>query len=135
MSGKQQDKFPWGNFPFGDLIGIQKKKSSDGYSEISLEVTQGHLNPMGSVHGAVTFALADTGMALALYSSLLANEVLATLEIKIMYFNPILSGTLNCVTRVLNRGRRFAMLESEILQDSKIIAKASGIYAVSLKRD
>lgn len=135
MSGKQQDKFPWGNFPFGDLIGIQKKRSSDGYSEISLEVTQGHLNPMGSVHGAVTFALADTGMALALYSSLLANEVLATLEIKIMYFNPILSGTLNCVTRVLNRGRRFAMLESEILQDSKIIAKASGIYAVSLKRD
>ena len=134
MSGKQQDKFPWGNFPFGDLIGIQKKKSSDGYSEISLEITQGHLNPMGSVHGAVTFALADTGMALALYSSLLANEVLATLEIKIMYFNPTLSGTLNCVTRVLNRGRRFAMLESEILQDSKIIAKASGIYAVSLKR-
>ena len=90
---------------------------------------------MGSVHGAVTFALADTGMALALYSSLLANEVLATLEIKIMYFSPTLSGSLNCVTRVLNRGRRFAMLESEILQDSKIIAKASGIYAVSLKRD
>ena len=107
---------------------------SSGHSIVSLNTLKKHLNPMGTVHGAVTFSLADTGMALALYTSLSQDESLATLEIKITYLNPAKTGILNCSTKVLHKGHRFAMLESEIIQDEQLIAKASGIYAMYLAK-
>ena len=62
------------------------------------------------------------------------GESLATLEIKITYLNPGKTGILNCSTKVLHKGRRFAMLESEIMQKGQLIAKASGIYAMYLAK-
>ena len=125
---------PWGEFPFGELLGIRHVEYSSGHSIVSLKVQKKHLNPMNTVHGAVTFALADTGMALALYTSLSQGESLATLEIKITYLNPGKTGVLHCSTTVLHKGRRFAMLESEIMQEKQLIAKASGIYAMYLAK-
>jgi acyl-CoA thioesterase len=58
------------------------------------------------------------------------NELCATIEIKIVYFKAVSSGTLTCDTRVIHMSKRIAALESEIKQDENLVAKALGTYSV-----
>jgi acyl-CoA thioesterase len=112
--------------PFGDLIGLQFVKCEGGQSQCTLNVDQRLLNPHGVVHGGVLYSMADTGMGGAIYSVMEKNELCATVEIKIVYFKGVREGTLVCDTRIINRGKRIAALESEITSDGRLVAKADG---------
>ena len=116
--------------PFGDLIGLQFVKCEGGQSRCTLEVEQRLLNPHGAVHGGVLYSMADTGMGGAMYTVMEKDELCATIEIKIVYFKAVRSGTLVCDTRIISRGRRVAALESEITSDGRLVAKASGTFSV-----
>ncbi len=116
--------------PFGELIGLKIQQQSNNSSTLTLDVTPPLLNPHHVVHGAVLYALADTGMGAALYPSLNAGELCATIEIKMTYFAPVFDGHLVCHTQVINRGKKVAYLESELKQGDKLVAKASGNYAI-----
>jgi acyl-CoA thioesterase len=116
--------------PFGDLIGLQFVKCEGGQSRCTLEVEQRLLNPHGAVHGGVLYSMADTGMGGAMYTVMEKEELCATIEIKIVYFKAVKSGTLVCDTRIISRGKRIAALESEITSDGRLVAKASGTYSV-----
>ena len=102
--------------PFIDLIGLRFDERRPGYSRCTLAVSEKHLNPHGVVHGAVAFALADTGMGAALFPTLSPGEICATIEIKISYFKPVVSGALSCVTEIVNRGKKVASMESSVLR-------------------
>jgi acyl-CoA thioesterase len=116
--------------PFGDLIGLQFIRCESGQSRCTLEVNQKLLNPHGAVHGGVLYSMADTGMGGATYTVMEKDELCATIEIKIVYFKAVRSGTLVCDTRIVSRGRRVAALESEITSDGRLVAKASGTFSV-----
>ena len=116
--------------PFGDLIGLQFVKCEGGQSRCTLEVEQRLLNPHGAVHGGVLYSMADTGMGGAMYTVMEKEELCATIEIKITYFKAVRSGTLVCDTRIINKRRRVAALESEITSDGRLVAKASGTFSV-----
>lgn len=116
--------------PFADLIGLRTDGRGTGASEMSLEVSPDHMNPHGVVHGAVLYALADTGMGAALYPSLAPGETCATIEIKISYFRPVRAGRVVCRTETLNRGRTIANLESRLYVDGRLVAQANGNYAI-----
>ncbi len=116
--------------PFGDLIGLQFVKCEGGQSRCTLEVDQRLLNPHGVVHGGALYSMADTGMGGAMYTVMEKEELCATIEIKIVYFKAVRSGTLVCDTRIISRGRRVAALESEITSDGRLVAKASGTFSV-----
>lgn len=90
-----------------------------------------HMNPHGVVHGAVIYALADTGMGGALTSQLEEGEICSTIEIKINYFRPALAGRLSCRTEIVNKGRKTAMMESTV-SDAKerLIAMAMGTFMI-----
>ena len=103
--------------PFGDLIGLNFVKCADGYSQCILEVNHQLLNPHKVLHGGVIYSMADTGMGGALYSCMEHDELCATVEIQIIYFKAVTSGTLTCNTRVLHRTRTLAALESEVADD------------------
>ena len=65
--------------PFADLIGLTFESAEPGTSRCRVPIRAELLNPHGVVHGAVAYALADTGMGGALYPVLetLAAQVLA----------------------------------------------------------
>src|SRR5205807_824014 len=68
-------------FPFLDHIGLVVREHEPGSSTCSLTVAPFHFNSSGLVHGAVIFALADTGMGAALMGTLEAGETCATVEL------------------------------------------------------
>lgn len=116
--------------PFADLLGLTFEEHGGGTSLCTLTVHHGLFNPQNVVHGGVLYSLADTGMGGALYTLLQENEYCATVEIKISYFKPVSSGKLACKTVVINKGKRIATLESEIWNEGKLVAKASGSFAI-----
>lgn len=119
-----------GFHPFGDLIGLNFSKLDKGYSQCVLTVNEKLFNPHKVLHGGVLYSMADTGMGAAIYSQLSKDELCATVEIKIMYFSAVTSGNLTCDTKVLHKGKRVGILESEILNDGRLVAKASGTFSI-----
>lgn len=116
--------------PFAELIGLEIVSYGDGESHIKLKVCDNHFNPQGVVHGAVLYSLADTGMGSAVYTTLDGAQFTATVEIKITYFKPVREGVVKCETKIVNRSRSLASLESEIMNQGNIVAKAYGTFAI-----
>jgi len=122
------------NHPYADLIGLIVEEQRAGFSQCTLQVEEHHRNPHDVVHGAVMFALADTGMGVALYPTLAEDEICATIEVKINYFKPVASGLIRCVTELVSRGRTIANLDSRIFSGDTLIAQANGNYSIFMPR-
>jgi acyl-CoA thioesterase len=117
--------------PFAELVGFKVTATAEGSCSCELSIDSRHMNPNGVVHGAVPYALADTGMGAALSSVLAEGEICTTIEIKINYFRPALAGRLRCETRIVHRGRRTGALESEIFdQQERLLARATGTFMI-----
>ncbi len=116
--------------PYADLLELTVEEQRSGFSRCSLTVSEKHLNPHKVVHGAVLYALADTGMGAALYPTLDAGEICATIEVKINYYKPVAAGAVTCTTELVNRGKTIANLESSIYSGEVLVAKANGNYSI-----
>lgn len=117
--------------PFAELLGFDVVERGEGRCRVILDVNSNHMNPHGLVHGAVLYALADTGMGGALTSLLDNGEICSTIEIKINYLRPWRSGTLRCDTRVISRGRTTAALQSDLFDgEERHLAMATGTFAI-----
>lgn len=116
--------------PFAELIDLKVEQRSAGSSLLSLQAGPAHLNPHQVVHGAILYAMADTGMGAALYPTLAPGEICATIEIKINYFKPVREGRLVCETEIVNRGKTVANLQSRVLLGDTLVALANGNYAI-----
>lgn len=117
-------------FPFSQHLGFQHINHEAGKSHHQLLIKNFHFNPQQVVHGGAIYALADTGMGSALYPMLEKGQLCATIEIKMTYLKAARKGILDCYTTVINKGKRVAMLESEIWNEERLIAKATGSYSI-----
>jgi acyl-CoA thioesterase len=120
-----------GTSPFRELVGVTFTEAENGYSRCVLDVKEKLFTPGGFVHGGATFTMADSGMGVALWSTLEEGEMFLTIDSSIKYFKSVKSGTLVCESRVIHRSKNFAILESEITNDGHLIAKAMGTFSVS----
>lgn len=120
--------------PFAELIGLAVEDQRRGFSKCTLVAAAHHLNPHNVVHGAVLYALADTGMGMALYPTMKEDEICATIEIKINYFKPVVAGLITCTTALVNRGKTVANLESKIFSGETLLAQANGNYSIFVPR-
>ena len=120
--------------PFAELIGLRFEEQRAGYSRCVLQIGEKHLNPNGVAHGAVLYALADTGMGAALHPTLEAGQICATIQITMNYFKPVRPGAVSCTTEVVNRGKSVAHLESRLYCGEARVATANGNYAIIAAR-
>ncbi len=116
--------------PFGDMLGIVFTEYGEGRSRCELEVRKELVNPHGVLHGGVIYSMADFGMGAAVYSTLADEELCATVEIKISYVSAVKSGHLVCDSRVIDRRRRIATIESEVKSEGELVAKALGTFYI-----
>jgi acyl-CoA thioesterase len=116
--------------PFGELIGLDFVEAEDGFTRGVIRVDEKLFNPHNVVHGGALYTMVDTGMGGAVYSCLEADELCATVEIKIVYMAPVTRGLLTCDTKVVHRGKRIVILESEVTNEGRAVARATGTYSV-----
>lgn len=112
------------------LLGLKFLHRGGGTSRCELQVRPELFNPNGVVHGGVIYSLADTGMGGALHAVLDPGELCATIEIKIVYLKAVTAGLLECETRIVRKGRRIAVLESDVRVGDDLVAKALGTFSI-----
>ncbi|SDI36685.1 PaaI family thioesterase [Pseudomonas panipatensis] len=114
---------------FSDNLGLEPVRLGDGEAEVSLKMAE-HLRNRGNVmHGGALFSLMDVAMGLACSSAHGFDRQSVTLECKINYIRAVAEGEVRCVARVLHAGRRSLVVEAEILQGDKLVAKGQGTFA------
>ena len=117
---------------FTRLLDMQKVQEGNGRCEIQLVVAPQHLSVAERVHGGVFFTMLDTAMGRAVISELPLGQGCATIEAKINYFRPVQGGTVRAVARCVNRSRRTAYCEGDLLDDEeRLIARATGTFMIT----
>lgn len=111
-------------------LGCKLVRLGDGVAEVTLAL-EPHLRNRGNVmHGGALFSLVDIAMGLACSSSHGFDKQSVTVECKINYVRGVPDGAVTCIGTVLHAGRRTLVVEAEVRQDDKLVAKAQGTFAI-----
>ncbi|WP_372836759.1 PaaI family thioesterase [Puniceibacterium confluentis] len=93
---------------------------------LTFEVTDLLRNPQGSLHGGAMASAMDISMGH------LVNKVAgpgATIEMKVQFMRPVLSGTVTCEGRFTKRGRSLSFMESHLYgPDGKLAAQCTATW-------
>ncbi|MDB6049285.1 MAG: thioesterase family protein [Pseudomonas sp.] len=115
---------------FFTTLGCQLISLDDGIAHVSLGL-EPHLRNRGNVmHGGAIFSLVDITMGLACSSSHGFDQQSVTIECKINYMRSVSEGEVLCIAKVLHAGRRTLVVEADVVQGDKLVAKAQGTFAV-----
>jgi uncharacterized protein (TIGR00369 family) len=104
-----------------DLVG-------DGEFHTSLKVRPDHKQQDGFVHAGVIATMADHTAGYAAFTTVTPEFRILTIEFKINYFRPATDDTIVCRSKVINRGKKIIVSESEISsvsgKDVRLVSKA-----------
>jgi acyl-CoA thioesterase len=110
---------------FRELLGIKLVEAREGFAKLTMQVTKGHLNFVGSTHGGAVFALADCAFAEAVNFG--DNKAVAV-QVSINYLKPSAEGdTLTAEASVISEGKTFALCNVNVSKDQKAVALFTGL--------
>jgi len=115
---------------FSELIGCHLQRLEEGVAEVALTLEPHLRNRAGKLHGGAIFSLVDITMGLACSSSHGFDQQSATIECKINYIRAVEDGDVLCTSRVIHAGRRTLVVEADVYQEERLVAKAQGTFAV-----
>lgn len=106
------------NFPgFTREMGMKVTDISDGYARVEMEIDARSANPIGSVHGGVIYALADTAGGVAATSK---GSFVTTVTGDINYLNPAIGVTkLVATTREVKVGKNILVYDVSITDEKE----------------
>ena len=83
----------------------------------------------GYVHAGVLATLADHTAGYSAYTVVPENIVILTIEFKINYFKPAIGAEIVCRSRVINKGKKIIVAESELFdivdEKERLVSKAT----------
>jgi acyl-CoA thioesterase len=127
---RARSRAPKGFNPFADLMGLVVSRPRGGRCRASFMLAAAHLNPNRVAHGGTLYTMADTAMGAAIHSVLERGMACVTIEIKMNYLKPVREGRVLCLARVIQCGRRVAVVEADVKNQGVLVAKALGTFAV-----
>lgn len=114
--------------PIAATIGLENFDGEAGAFSVELVPEQRHYNPLGSVHGGVLSTMLDTAAGCSVHSTLAAGEAYTSLDLTVKFLRPatVDSGRLRATGKVIQRGRRTALAEAQVTDESgRLIAHAT----------
>jgi uncharacterized protein (TIGR00369 family) len=117
-------------FPFLEHIGAELVGFSNGEATVELHTQDYHLQHLGFIHGGVISTLMDNTGWYAAVSALEDNKTAVTMEIKINYLKPASGDHLIATANVKRQGKSASFVTIELHDNDKLIAFATGTYAI-----
>ena len=115
---------------FAGRLGIRVDDTGDGGARLTLEVTDEHLNPAGTLHGGVLATLVDTAMGQAVRTVTGEGDVPATSQLTVTYLRPGKPGALSATASVRTRGEHLTVCEADVEQEGRAVAHAVATFAL-----
>ncbi len=118
---------------FNNVNGIKIADWKDGYAALRVDLTTGHLNPLGLVHGGLYSTLLDVALAMCGSYEPAPNDLLPglTLSLTTQYLAPmsIDDGYALATARCTGGGRSIFFAIGEVKAPSGgVVATASGVF-------
>jgi uncharacterized protein (TIGR00369 family) len=114
--------------PIAETLGMVNFDGERGSITVELDPELRHYNPLGTVHGGVISTMLDTAAGCSVHSTLAAGEMYTSLDLTVKFLRPatVDSGRLRATGRVIQRGRRTALAEAQLVDASgKLVAHAT----------
>ena len=121
-----EEFFPTFQRTLGIHMGVGEHGEGLAWVEVDPEMHWGRT----AVHGGLFPALVDVAGALAVAQTVpdAVKSIEATIEMKINYLKRAKEGDLTATARVIHRGRRIAVCDVDLTNNSVLCAKASVSY-------
>lgn len=117
--------------PYFQLLGMKVVKLAEGYARLIVPVEERMKSMFGGLHGGVLSSLADSAVAMALFTMIKPDEKPVTVELNINYLRPVQGDQAIAEARIVNRGRTIAVGDVDITDISgRLIAKSRATYMV-----
>jgi len=117
-------------FPFLEHTGAKLKSFEKGNAQVELHTKPYHLQHLGFIHGGVISTLMDNTGWYAAMSNLKDDQTAVTMEIKINYLKPASGKYLIANATVKRQGRKTSFVTIELMCEDKLVAYATGTYAI-----
>lgn len=115
----------FGSFFLLRLLGMSVSYPEDA-CKVCFTASRPLSNPQGTLHGGVLATAIDISMGHLLKR---AGGAGATLELKIQYLAPVVSGQVECLASFLRQGRSISFLESRATsEDGTLVAYATATW-------
>ena len=113
---------------FPAYCGYQVDIVEYGKFHTSLKIRPDHGQQDGFVHAGVIATMADHTAGYAAFTTVTDDFRILTIEFKINYFRPATEKIIVCRSKVINKGRRIIVSESEVFSvsggDERLVSKA-----------
>lgn len=113
---------------FPAYCGYEVALVGDGEFHTSLKIRPDHRQQDGFVHAGVIATMADHTAGYAAFTTVTAEFRILTIEFKINYFRPATDEMIVCRSKVINKGKKVIVSESEVFTVSgnleKLVSKA-----------
>lgn len=114
-----------------ERLGIEFGYAADGACLATLDAGPPQCNVFGVVHGAVLFAMADTGMGFALLEALDGRPLLSSITVTATYLRPVAPGRIQARASVVRLGRAVAFLACSVRDgQGDECAQFSGVFRI-----
>jgi uncharacterized protein (TIGR00369 family) len=119
---------------WAEPYGITVTTVEEGHVVLEFEASEKHHQPNGVVQGGVLTAVADAAMGMAGMTVQEIGWANTTIELKINFIRPVISGNVKAEGRVIKAGKTVIFVESTVLNaEGKVAAKAtSSVLAFQL---
>jgi len=120
------------NSPYFSLLSMKILDIGVGYSHLEIDISKKHLQPFGFVHGGVFASIIDAAAFWAIYYDIKdQNDGITTVDLKLNYLAPSLSGKPVAKGRQIKLGKTLGYAESEVQNETgKILAHGTSTVMI-----
>jgi uncharacterized protein (TIGR00369 family) len=118
--------------PYFELLSMKLVDVGLGYASLEIDLAGKHLQPFGMVHGGVYASIIDAAAFWSVYFGIEDQTAgLTTVDLKLNYLAPAVSGKLIARGRQIKLGRTLGYAEAEVLdQTGKILAHGTSTVII-----
>jgi uncharacterized protein (TIGR00369 family) len=114
--------------PIARTLGFLDFQAAAGKVTVTLQPSEHHLNPLGTVHGGVIATMLDTVCGCAVHTTLDAGTGYTSLDLNTRFLRPVTqgSGLIRCEGEVIARGARTATAQARLVDGKdRLLAHAT----------
>lgn len=111
--------------PFAQTLGVELLAADPGEVRARLYWHERLCTAGGVLHGGVIMALGDSTGALCAYLNLPEGASTITIESKTNFLRAVADGYVDAVSRPLQRGRRIVVVETDLIDDARLVARVT----------
>jgi len=111
-------------------LGFEITEAGQGRAVVQMRVHDRHRNIHSTVHGGVLASLADSAGGMATHMAAARGSRVATIELKINFLEPVEGGIVTAEARVVRIGKHTSVVDCDVRENSRLVAKALATYFV-----